>query len=175
MAGAARRNAGRVRNHPALQGMNIPKTGQQGSVGLMVTKTLVILGDPQVTTTPGTSARRDAARVRQEQRQPGRRGLMPAPQSGSPMTYRSTAGSTSSSPSAAATTRASTSRSPAELGDAPDRAVAVIRHAFGGESCRAVAAWLTARCASRARRRVRQGVAGVVYLNFRAAVRWPRG
>ena len=41
-----------VRNHPALKGLTIPKTGQQGSVGLMVTKTLVILGDPQVTTTP---------------------------------------------------------------------------------------------------------------------------
>ncbi len=41
-----------VRNHPKLKGLNIPKTGQQGSVGLMVTKTLVILGDPQLTTTP---------------------------------------------------------------------------------------------------------------------------
>src|SRR5581483_2287613 len=41
-----------VRNSPALKGMNIPKTGQQGSVGLLVTKTLVVLGDPQVTTTP---------------------------------------------------------------------------------------------------------------------------
>ena len=35
-----------VRNHPKLKGMNIPKTGQPGSVGLMVTKTLVVLGDP---------------------------------------------------------------------------------------------------------------------------------
>ena len=42
-----------VRNHPALKGMNIPKTGQNGSVGLLVTKTLVIMGDPQVTTAPG--------------------------------------------------------------------------------------------------------------------------
>src|SRR4029077_7677597 len=41
-----------VRNHPALKGLNIPKTGQQGSVGIVVTKTLVIAGDPQVTTTP---------------------------------------------------------------------------------------------------------------------------
>ena len=40
-----------VRNHPALKGLNIPKTGQQGSVGLLVTKTLAIMGDPQVTTT----------------------------------------------------------------------------------------------------------------------------
>ena len=36
-----------VRNHPALRGMNIPKTGQPGAgaVGLLVTKTLVIIGD----------------------------------------------------------------------------------------------------------------------------------
>ena len=37
-----------VRNHPALKGMNIPKTGQGGAtsnVGLLITKTLVILGD----------------------------------------------------------------------------------------------------------------------------------
>ena len=34
--------------------MNIPKTGQPGTsgVGLMVTKTLVVMGDPQITTTP---------------------------------------------------------------------------------------------------------------------------
>src|SRR5205807_3957303 len=42
-----------VRNSPALAGMNIPKTGQNGSVGLAVTKTLVIAGDPQVTAPPG--------------------------------------------------------------------------------------------------------------------------
>jgi quinoprotein glucose dehydrogenase len=41
-----------VRNHPALRGMNIPKTGQSGNVGLAVTKTLVVIGDPSVTTTP---------------------------------------------------------------------------------------------------------------------------
>ncbi len=64
-----------VRNHPALRGVNIPKTGQQGSVGLMVTKTLVILGDPQVTTTPEHPRGRDAARVRQADRQSGRRRL----------------------------------------------------------------------------------------------------
>ena len=31
-----------VRNHPALKGLTIPKTGQNGSVGVLVTKTLVI-------------------------------------------------------------------------------------------------------------------------------------
>ncbi len=42
-----------VRNHPLLKGMNIPKTGQSGSVGVVITKTLVIAGDPQFTTRDG--------------------------------------------------------------------------------------------------------------------------
>jgi quinoprotein glucose dehydrogenase len=76
-----------VRNHPALKGLNIPKTGQQGSVGLMVTKTLVILGDPQVTTTPEHPR---GAMLRAYNKQTGEQVgamWMPAPQSGSPMTY----------------------------------------------------------------------------------------
>src|SRR5471032_3404261 len=38
-----------VRNHPALKGLTILKTGQAGTggIGLMVTKTLVVMGDPQ--------------------------------------------------------------------------------------------------------------------------------
>jgi len=40
-----------VREHQALKGMTIPRTGQPGFiVGTLVTKTLVIAGDPQVTT-----------------------------------------------------------------------------------------------------------------------------
>ena len=35
-----------VRNHAKLKGINIPKTGQGGSVGVLVTKTLVIAGTP---------------------------------------------------------------------------------------------------------------------------------
>ena len=67
--------------------MNIPKTGQAGSVGLMVTKTLVILGDPQVTAPPG---RPRGAMLRAYNKQTGAQVgevWMPAPQSGSPMTY----------------------------------------------------------------------------------------
>jgi quinoprotein glucose dehydrogenase len=37
-----------MRNRPLLAGMNIPKTGQNGSVGLAVSKTLAIAGDPQM-------------------------------------------------------------------------------------------------------------------------------
>ena len=77
-----------VRNSPALRGMNIPKTGQQGSVGLVVTKTLVVLGDPQVTTTPDHPR---GAMLRAYDKQTGKEVgavWMPAPQSGSPMTYK---------------------------------------------------------------------------------------
>ncbi|HYM24094.1 MAG TPA: hypothetical protein VEU08_12835, partial [Vicinamibacterales bacterium] len=77
-----------VRNSPALAGMNIPKTGQQGSVGLVVTKTLVVLGDPQVTPTPDHPR---GAMLRAYDKQTGKEVgavWMPAPQSGSPMTYK---------------------------------------------------------------------------------------
>ena len=76
-----------VRTNPALQGMNIPKTGQNGSVGLMVTKTLVVLGDPQVTAPPG---RPRGAMLRAYDKNNGTEVgavWMPAAQSGSPMTY----------------------------------------------------------------------------------------
>jgi quinoprotein glucose dehydrogenase len=78
-----------VRNHPALRGLNIPKTGQAGTsgVGLLVTKTLVVMGDPQVTTMPG---RQRGAMLRAYDKITGKEVgavWMPAPQSGSPMTY----------------------------------------------------------------------------------------
>jgi hypothetical protein len=34
-----------VKSHPALQGLNIPKTGSPRNVGIMVTKTLLFAGD----------------------------------------------------------------------------------------------------------------------------------
>jgi quinoprotein glucose dehydrogenase len=76
-----------VRNHPLLKGMNIPKTGQSGSVGVLVTKTLVVSGDPQVTTPPG---RARGAMLRAYDKNTGEQVgevLMPAAISGSPMTY----------------------------------------------------------------------------------------
>jgi quinoprotein glucose dehydrogenase len=76
-----------IRNHPALKGLNIPKTGQAGAVGLVVTKTLVIMGDPQVTTT--TQHPRGAMLHAYDKATGKEVGtvFMPAPQSGSPMTY----------------------------------------------------------------------------------------
>ncbi len=56
-------------------------------MGLMVTKTLVILGDSQVTTTPEHPR---GAMLRAYDKATGKEAgavLMPAPQSGSPMTY----------------------------------------------------------------------------------------
>jgi quinoprotein glucose dehydrogenase len=76
-----------VRNHPKLQGLKIPKTGQGGSVGLVVTKTLVILGDPQATT---MTDRPRGAMLRAYDKKTGQEVgavYMPAIQSGSPMTY----------------------------------------------------------------------------------------
>jgi quinoprotein glucose dehydrogenase len=78
-----------IRNHPALRGQNIQKTGQAGTsgVGLLVTKTLVVMGDPQVTTTPQHPR---GAMLRAYDKTTGKEVgavWMPAPQSGSPMTY----------------------------------------------------------------------------------------
>ena len=76
-----------VRNHPLLKGINVPKTGQQGQAGVLITKTLVIVGDPLVTTTPEHPR---GAMLRAYDKQTGAQVgavFMPAPQSGSPMTY----------------------------------------------------------------------------------------
>ena len=79
-----------VRNHPALQGHEHPedRPARTSGVGLMVTKTLVVMGDPQVTTTPehprGAMLR---AYDKTDRRRKSARCWMPAPQSGSPMTY----------------------------------------------------------------------------------------
>jgi quinoprotein glucose dehydrogenase len=76
-----------VRNHPLLRGLNIPKTGQGGSVGILVTKTLVAAGDPLLTAPPG---RARGAMLRAYDKQTGAEVgavLMPAQISGSPMTY----------------------------------------------------------------------------------------
>jgi quinoprotein glucose dehydrogenase len=77
-----------IRNNPALKGLNIPRTGQSGyNIGTLVTKSLVIAGDGQITTTD-THPR--GAMLRAYDKTTGKEVgavLMPAPQSGSPMTY----------------------------------------------------------------------------------------
>jgi quinoprotein glucose dehydrogenase len=76
-----------IRNHPALKGLNIPRTGRPGNVGTLVTKTLVIAGEPGFGIT-ATGQR--GSMLRAYDKSTGTEAgavYMPAPQSGSPMTY----------------------------------------------------------------------------------------
>ncbi len=77
-----------VRNNPALKGLTIPRTGQSTyQIGTLVTKTLVIAGENQTTTTPD---RPRGAMLRAYDKKTGAEMgavFMPGPQSGSPMTY----------------------------------------------------------------------------------------
>jgi quinoprotein glucose dehydrogenase len=75
-----------IKNHPLLEGLTIPRTGQSGSPGTLVTKTLLISGERLNTTTPEGLG----AMLRAYDKATGREVgavYMPAPQSGSPMTY----------------------------------------------------------------------------------------
>ena len=94
--------------------MTIPKTGQAGTsgVGLLVTKTLVVMGDPQVTTTPEHPRGAMLRAYDKSDRQASRRGVDAgaAERIADDLHGRRQAVS-SSSPSAAATTPAITSRS----------------------------------------------------------------
>ena len=77
-----------IRNNAALKGLDIPKTGQATyNVGTLITKTLVIAGDGQVTT---TAQHPRGAMLRAYDKATGKEVgavWMPAPQSGTPMTY----------------------------------------------------------------------------------------
>jgi quinoprotein glucose dehydrogenase len=79
--------ADNIKNHPALKGLSIPRTGRPGLVGPLVTRTLLIAGEGGVGTTP--SGQRGAM-LRAYNKADGKDAgavYMPAPQSGSPMTY----------------------------------------------------------------------------------------
>ena len=76
-----------VRNSPALRGVTIPRTGQSGAVGALVTKTLVIAGEPSITTAAGHPR---GALLRAYDKATGKDAgavFMSAQQSGTPMTY----------------------------------------------------------------------------------------
>jgi quinoprotein glucose dehydrogenase len=77
-----------VRNYPAFKGMSIARTGQQTyNIGTLITKTLVVAGEGQVTTTADHPR---GAMLRAYDKATGKEVgavYMPAPQSGSPMTY----------------------------------------------------------------------------------------
>lgn len=76
-----------IRNNPELKGLNIPRTGRPGLLGPLATKSLVICGEAGFFTTP-TGQR--GAMLRAYDKLTGKEVgavYMPAPQSGSPMTY----------------------------------------------------------------------------------------
>ena len=78
-----------IRNHPALKGLDLPRLGQPGRtfIGVLTTKTLVIAGEGGVHT---NAANQSVALLRAYDKATGREVgavYMPAPQSGSPMTY----------------------------------------------------------------------------------------
>ena len=76
-----------VKNNPALQGLNIPATGETGlSVGQLVTKTLLIAGDGVASATPSGRGALLHAFDKQTGKEVGSV-FIPAPQSGSPMSY----------------------------------------------------------------------------------------
>ena len=76
-----------IRNHPALRGLDIPRTGRIGRIGTLVTKSLVIAGEAGFFTTPSGER---GAMLRAYDKASGEEVgsiSMPAPQTGSPMTY----------------------------------------------------------------------------------------
>jgi len=76
-----------VRNHPALKGLNIPRTGHGGAAITLVTKTLVIAGEKGTVTLPDG---RTGAMLRAYDKPTGRdvgAVYMPAQSTGGPMTY----------------------------------------------------------------------------------------
>ena len=76
-----------IRDHPRLEGVDIPRTGRVGRIGTLNTKTLVIAGEGGMFTTPSGER---GAMLRAYDKLTGEEVgevYMPAPQSGSPMTY----------------------------------------------------------------------------------------
>jgi quinoprotein glucose dehydrogenase len=76
-----------IKNHPALKGLDIPRTGRQGRIGTLVTKSLVIAGEGGFFTAPNGQR---GAMLRAYDKATGTdvgAVYMGAPQTGSPMTY----------------------------------------------------------------------------------------
>jgi quinoprotein glucose dehydrogenase len=79
-----------IKNHPALKGVNLPRTGQPGRtfIGVLTTKTLVVAGDGGVHT--NEAGKRVALLRAYDKRTGADVGAveMPVRQTGSPMTYQ---------------------------------------------------------------------------------------
>ena len=75
-----------VKNNAALKGLTFPRTGRPGRIGVLTTKTLLIAGEGGFNTTPDGRG----AYLRAYDKATGAdvgQVFMPAPQTGSPMTY----------------------------------------------------------------------------------------
>jgi len=78
--------ADNIKNNPALKGVTIPRTGRPGRIGVLTTKTLLIAGEGGFATYPEGRG----AYLRAYDKATGAdigQVFMPAPQTGSPMTY----------------------------------------------------------------------------------------
>ena len=76
-----------VRNSPVLKGLTIPRTGRPGIIGVLATKSLVIAGEAGYATSESGLR---GAKLRAYDKTTGKDAgevYIPAPQSGSPMTY----------------------------------------------------------------------------------------
>jgi len=76
-----------IRNHPALKGLTVPRTGRPGNIGTLVTKTLVVAGERDTFTLPSGQK---GAMLRAYDKASGKDAgavYMPAGQTGTPMTY----------------------------------------------------------------------------------------
>ena len=76
-----------IRNNPALKGLTIARTGRAGVIGVLTTKSLVIAGEAGFATQPSGVR---GAQLRAYDKSTGKDAgsvYIPAPQSGSPMTY----------------------------------------------------------------------------------------
>ena len=76
-----------IRNSPVLAGIQIPRTGRAGNFGVLVTKSLIVAGEAGYFT---NSSGQRGALLRAYDKSTGADAgavFMPAPQSGTPMTY----------------------------------------------------------------------------------------
>ena len=68
-----------IKNHPALKGVTIPRTGRQGRIGVLTTKTLVIAGEGGFFTAPNGQRGAMLRAYEKGDRQGGRRGVHAGP------------------------------------------------------------------------------------------------
>ncbi|MSO63134.1 MAG: pyrroloquinoline quinone-dependent dehydrogenase [Acidobacteria bacterium] len=78
--------ADNIKNHQALKGLTLPRLGRQGRIGVLTTKTLLIAGEGGFATTSDGRGAYLRAYNKATGAEVGKV-FMPAPQTGSPMTY----------------------------------------------------------------------------------------